>query len=68
MLQVAVQTAKTCQKTADKHICGYIFNQMTANADIQKHGAAAVQALLKEFAQLEDKKVFTPLDPLQLNK
>jgi hypothetical protein len=44
---------------ATKHaITGYLMTQMTAKAGIKKHGEAAVQAMFKEFAQLDDKYVF----------
>jgi hypothetical protein len=34
---------------------------VTATAGIKKHGDRAVDALLAEFCQLDDKKVFTPM-------
>jgi Reverse transcriptase (RNA-dependent DNA polymerase) len=44
-----------------KEITGYIMTQMTATAGIKKHGNKAVEALLAEFCQLDDKKVFKPM-------
>ena len=44
-----------------KYIVGHMMTQMTANAGIKKHGDKAVEALLAEFCQLDDKSVFKPL-------
>jgi hypothetical protein len=41
---------------------------MTAAAGIRKHGEVAVNALLKEFCQLDDKSVFEPLDASTLSR
>ena len=38
-----------------------MFTQMTADAGIKKHGQAVVDALIEEFAQLHDQKVFEGL-------
>jgi hypothetical protein len=38
------------------------MTQMTATAGIKKHGQAAVDALLQEFCQLNNKDVFDPID------
>ena len=43
-----------------------MFTQMTADAGIKKHGQVAVDALIKEFAQLHEKKVFEGLHPERL--
>jgi hypothetical protein len=37
-----------------------IMSQMTAQAGIKKHGDRAIEALLAEFCQLDDKSVFQP--------
>ena len=49
-----------------KYVTEYMFTQMTADAGIKKHGQVAVDALIKEFAQLHDKKVFEGLHPEKL--
>ena len=60
-----------------KDIFGYIMTQtnaefattmtqMSAIAGFIKHGPKAEQALLAEFAQLEDLDVYEPLDPRKL--
>jgi Reverse transcriptase (RNA-dependent DNA polymerase) len=51
-----------------RSIFGYIFNQMSATVGIRKHGQAAVDALFKEFAQLDDKDVFEPVQAHTLTK
>ena len=45
-------------KRAPKYIFGHVMTQMTATAGIKKHGQRAVDALFKEFCQLDDKSVF----------
>ena len=49
-----------------EYVTKYMFTQMTADAGIKKHGVA-VDALIKEFAQLHDKKVFEGLHPKALS-
>jgi Reverse transcriptase (RNA-dependent DNA polymerase)/Zinc knuckle len=49
-------------------IFGYVFNQMSASVGIRKHGQAAVDALFKEFAQLDDKEVFEPVQAHSITK
>jgi hypothetical protein len=51
-----------------EHIVGVLLTQMTAAAGIRKHGEVAVNALLKEFCQLDDKSVFEPLDASTLSR
>jgi hypothetical protein len=46
----------------NKHVFGYIMNQMTAKAGLRKYGKDAEIALMKEFAQLENLNVYEPLD------
>lgn len=53
---------------AKEAVFGYTMNQMTATAGIKKHGQAAVDAIFKEFAQLDDKSVFEPVDAATLNR
>jgi hypothetical protein len=45
-----------------------MMTQMTAKAGIKKHGRAAEEALLAEFAQLEELNVFEAVDPSLLTK
>ena len=49
-----------------KHVFGFILNQMSAKAGIRKHGKAAEEALMREFAQLEQLSVYEFLDPATL--
>ena len=49
-----------------KFAFGFIMTQMTAKAGIKKHGAAAEEALLQEFMQLEDLTVYEPVHPSSL--
>jgi hypothetical protein len=48
--------------TDPEFVYGHIMAQMTATAGIKKHGQKAVDALLKEFCQLDDKSVFAAVD------
>ena len=52
----------------EKIVFGFIMNQMTAKAAIKKHGRAAEEALMKEFAQLENLEVYEAVDPTELTK
>ena len=52
----------------EKVVFGFIMNQMTAKAAIKKHGRAAEEALMKEFAQLEKLDVYEAVDPTKLTK
>ena len=47
-------------------VCQFIFTQMTADKGIDRYGQRAVDALLKEFAQLDDMTVFDRLFANQL--
>ncbi|KAG7372416.1 reverse transcriptase RNA-dependent DNA polymerase [Nitzschia inconspicua] len=62
-----VSTTLEAKATCD-HIVGYMMTQMTATAGIKKHGQAAVDALFREFAQLDDKTVFEVLDSRTLTR
>ena len=46
----------------------FMVTQMMEHEGIAKHGEKAVEALMKEYAQLEKFKVFEPLDSASLNK
>jgi hypothetical protein len=41
---------------------------MSAKAGIKKHGSAAVNAMMAEFAQLQNLSVYEPLDPKTLTQ
>jgi hypothetical protein len=58
MLQAGKCVAPTKENT--QYNFGHIMTQMTATARIKKHGQKAIDALLKEFCQLDDKSVFAP--------
>ena len=45
-----------------EYVCHLMFNQMPAKKGIEKHGQVAVDAMLKEFAQLDDMSVFEGID------
>ena len=45
-----------------KRVYGFIMTQMTAKAGIKKHGRAAEEALMREFAQFETLNVHEALD------
>ena len=44
------------------------MTQMSANAGIKKHGRKAEEALMNEFAQLEELNVYEPLDPNTISR
>jgi hypothetical protein len=46
----------------------YVMTQMTAKAGLKKYGQAAVVAMVQEFGQFEDLKVYEPVDPATLTK
>ena len=62
MLQQSTDSMHESPNNIYKYIFGHIMTQMTATAGIKKHGQAAVDALLQEFCQLDDKDVFDPID------
>jgi len=53
---------------AYKYICGHIMTQMTVMAGIKKHGQLAINVLLAEFGQLNDKNIFEACDASTLTK
>ena len=61
MLQHAATTLNEAPHDMCKYIFGHIMTQMSATAGIKKHGQKAVDALFKEFSQLDEKSVFAPL-------
>lgn len=67
LLQQAVEKIFEDPSDAKKYVFGHVMTQMTATAGIKKHGQEAVDALFKEFAQLDDKRVFQPLDASSLS-
>ena len=46
----------------------FMVTQMMEHEGIAKHGEKAVDALMKEYAQLDEFKVFEPLDSASLSK
>jgi hypothetical protein len=56
----------TAPSDFNKSIFGYIMHQMTAQAGIKKHGKAAEEALMNEYAQLERLDVYESVDPITL--
>ena len=46
----------------------FMVTQMMEHESIAKHEDKAVEALMKEYAQLDEFKVFEPLDSASLNK
>ena len=46
----------------------FMVTQMMEHEGIAKHGEKAVEALMKEYAQLDEFKVFEPLDSASLSK
>jgi hypothetical protein len=67
LLQYSLRNWKSHPTTAQQNVFGYMMNQMTATAGIRKHGQAAIDALLQEFAQLDDKDVFQAVDASKLS-
>jgi hypothetical protein len=45
---------------------GHVLTQMSAKAAIKKHGSATVDAMMAEFAMLQNMSVYRPLDPTKL--
>jgi hypothetical protein len=66
LLQHAADKFEESPRDMQRYIFGYIMTQMTATAGIKKHGQAAVEALLQEFCQLDNKNVFEPLHANEL--
>jgi hypothetical protein len=65
LLQVTKDDTTNMQ--TPQYIFGHVMTQMTATAGIKKHGQRAVDALLKEFCQLDDKSVFAAVDANSLS-
>jgi len=68
LLQDAVENVSESPNRAYKYICGHVMTQMTATAGIKKHGQLAINALLAEFGQLDDKNVFEACNASTLTK
>lgn len=67
-LQVTIGALDENPEAAKKIVVGFLLNQMTAKARIKKHEQAAIDALLKEFAQVDNQDIFDPLDATKLSK
>jgi hypothetical protein len=50
------------QEDIARRAVAYVMTQMTAKAGIKKFGEAAVIAMVQEFGQFEDLKVYEPID------
>jgi hypothetical protein len=68
LLQKAIECIDEKPQAMYEHIVSMLLTQMTAAVGIRKHGEVAVNALLKEFCQLDDKSVFEPLDASALSR
>ena len=70
MLHQLTEPGKNTKEAEDAFLVefAYMLTQMTANADIKKHGKAAEAALMAEFTQLEDLSVYEPIDPATSSK
>jgi hypothetical protein len=68
LLQHAVDNMEQNPDDIHRYIFGHVMTQMTATAGIKKHGERAVDALFKEFCQLDDKSVFLPVDAKSLTR
>ena len=62
----AIKTNPT--KKAATFTFAHVLTQMSARAGLRKHGQAAKEALMDEFAQLEDLSVYEPVDATTLTK
>ena len=51
-----------------RYVTHFMMTQMTAKAGIRKHGQAAINALMKEFAQLHNQETFDPVHAHELTK
>ncbi len=60
-LQQAIEKMDDSPKAVHEYLCHFMFTQMTVEAGIKKHGDLAVNALMAEFAQLDDLNVFKGL-------
>ena len=68
-LQRAIRHATTNvnkRKPIHSLVAHFIFTQMSAQAGIKKHGQKAIDALLKEFTQLDNQDTFDPQDASKL--
>ena len=54
------------QRQNSRHFAHFMFTQMSAKVGLRKHGQRAFDALLKEFAQLQEQDVFEPVDATTL--
>ena len=54
--------------TTAQRVFGFVFTQMSARAGIKKHGQAARDALMAEFAQLNYKGAYEPIQAVDLTK
>ena len=57
-MQEAIRNMNAQPIQAYKEVCAYVFMQMSAEAGIKRYGQKAIDALYKEFAQLNELSVF----------
>ena len=57
-LHQVVEKIDKIPKLMFEYIMGHVFTQMTAEVGIGKHGQVAIDALLKELAQLHNLELF----------
>ena len=65
-VQAEVPIADMSKTDRERFVFGFVMTQMSAKAGIKKHGRKAEEALMAEFAQLEDLSVFEAIDPTTL--
>ena len=63
---VPYKTKNTIATT--QRVFGFVFTQMSVRAGIKKHGQAARDALTAEFAQLDYKGAYEPIQAVDLTK
>ena len=66
LAQLVVNEDRPKLTEAHKHIVNFMFNQMSAKKGFKQFGTKAVAAMIKEYNQLNDMKVFSELDPATL--
>ncbi|GAX20129.1 hypothetical protein FisN_17Lu131 [Fistulifera solaris] len=68
VLNTATDQGKMNMKQLQKIIFGRVFAQLTAKAAIKLYGDDAIQALMQEFAQLDDLDVFMAMQAQSLTR
>ena len=70
MLKEAINAQKSRNETRflENYVIGFVLNQMTSKDGTRKHGEKVIQAILKEFVQLEDEETLKPVDSTKLTR